>query len=492
MKKVKHLQIILMAVILEIAGISFGQGKGLLSDVLFSAAYAQEQESLMEEELVLQIPGSNGKYMKKAEGFYCQNEDGSLDACPAIHYFDHFKIGKTVFNGYYYHDETGKFKAADDYRVNISQEVLPVDDNGNTKKGWEPGIYLVNNLGKLFGTGRICYLEEETAQKKLNGYYYITENGRLALEGGIHYVSQMECKDRSFHGYYYFDPQSGALAAGEAKVQNLTVEADGKVTELTEPGTQNLKKKLEELLTGYEGAWSVFVKDLGNGEQFSIHNRSMTSASLIKAFAMAASYENMDSLREQEGNLLKADPLSDKVLNKLYGLMENMVTFSDNESFNEVVRLQTASMQFNAGARKINRYLREQGYKETSVLHTLAPSDSKPEGIGGSNTTSVEDCGKLLESIYRGECVSEEASRQMQSFLLMQDTKNKIPAGLDDSVTVANKTGENDSNQHDIAIVYGKRTDYILCVMSENGGLEETAVSNICKISALAYYYLNW
>ena len=80
----------------------------------------------------------------------------------------------------------------------------------------------------------------------------------------------------------------------------------------------------------------------------------------------------------------------------------------------------------------------------------------------------------------------------MQSFLLMQDTKNKIPAGLDDSVTVANKTGENDSNQHDIAIVYGKRTDYILCVMSENGGLEETAVSNICKISALAYYYLNW
>ena len=80
----------------------------------------------------------------------------------------------------------------------------------------------------------------------------------------------------------------------------------------------------------------------------------------------------------------------------------------------------------------------------------------------------------------------------MLSFLLMQDTRTKIPGGLTDSITIANKTGENDSNQHDIAIVYGDRTDYVLCVMSENGGTEETAVSNIQMISALTYYALNW
>ena len=70
--------------------------------------------------------------------------------------------------------------------------------------------------------------------------------------------------------------------------------------------------------------------------------------------------------------LLKADSASQTVTDKLFRLMENMVTYSDNESFNEMVRLQTASNQFNAGARVINRYLREQGYKETAVLHTLA------------------------------------------------------------------------------------------------------------------------
>lgn len=275
-------------------------------------------------------------------------------------------------------------------------------------------------------------------------------------------------------------------------VQGLTVETDGKIKELVKPGTDSLEKKLEELLNGFEGQWSVYVKDLGSGEQFSINNQSMTSASLIKAFVMAASYENMDRLRVQEGTILKAEPLSDTVLNKLYALTENMVTFSDNESFNEMVRLQTPSMQFNAGARVINRFLRGQGYQETAVLHTLAPSSTEPVGLGGSNTTSVEDCGKLLESIYRGECVSEEASSQILSFLLMQDTRTKIPGGLTDSITIANKTGENDSNQHDIAIVYGDRTDYVLCVMSENGGTEETAVSNIRMISALTYYALNW
>ena len=78
---------------------------------------------------------------------------------------------------------------------------------------------------------------------------------------------------------------------------------------------------------------------------------------------MAASYENMEDTRINEGALLKADPASDVVGNQLYRVMENMVTYSDNESFNEMVRLQTASNQFNAGARSINRYLHGQGYK---------------------------------------------------------------------------------------------------------------------------------
>ena len=448
--------------------------------------------SVTEEAKILPIPNSDGKYMLKSDGFYCLNEDGSGDCVQAIHYFDHFVVDGTVFNGYYYHDETGKFKASEAHLTAISQEALPKAEDGTVEAGWTSGIYVVNNLGRLSGTGRVCILKEEIGQIKLDGGYYVDRNGRVCQEGGIYYIQEMNVGEKRFSGYYYFDESSGALVEEAGTTPEcLTIQKDGSIKELTNPGIKNLKKAVKEFTEKLEGDWSVYVKDLKSGEKFSINDKAMSSASLIKAFTMAASYENMEKIRIAEGILLKADSASQTVTDKLFRLMENMVTYSDNESFNEMVRLQTASNQFNAGARAINRYLREQGYKETAVLHTLAPSNTDPEGLGSSNMTSVEDCGTLLEKIYRRECVSPEDSDQMLSLLLNQDTRTKIPSGLKESVQVANKTGENDKSQHDIGIVYGARTDYILCVMSENAGKEADAVSNIQRISAMVYYYLN-
>ena len=486
--------VVLLGAVFSVSSSDFGLWQPGILTVSAESESGGSLSSVTEEAKILPIPDSNGKYMLKSDGFYCLNEDGSGDCTQAIHYFDHLVVDGTVFNGYYYHDETGKFKAGGEHLVSVSQEALPKKaEDGTVEDGWVPGIYVVNNLGKLSGTGRACFLKEEIGQTKLDGFYYIDEKGRVCQEGGIYYIQEMKAGEKLLGGYYYFDESNGALmeAAGTTP-EGLTVGKDGSIEELTSPGIQNLKNAVKDFTENLEGDWSVYVKDLESGEKFSLNDRAMSSASLIKAFTMAASYENMEEIRANEGVLLKADPASPAVADKLFRLMENMVTYSDNESFNEMVRLQTSSNQFNAGARAINRYLREQGYKETAVLHTLAPSNTDPVGLGSSNTTSVEDCGTLLEKIYRRECVSPEDSDQMLSLLLNQDTRTKIPGGLRESVQVANKTGENDKSQHDIAIVYGDRTDYILCIMSEDAGKEEEAVSNIQKISAMAYYYLNY
>ena len=124
-------------------------------------------------------------------------------------------------------------------------------------------------------------------------------------------------------------------------------------------------------------------------------------------------------------------------------------------------------------------YLEKEGYTETSVQHTLHPAASAQESLGGRNMTSVKDCGTLLEKIYKGECVSKEASEEMLNLLSNPD-----------GIKSANKTGETDQDQHDIAIVYGEKTTYILCVMSENCP-ESTAVTNIQNISKIVYNYLN-
>lgn len=468
-------------------------GSAWYMDLRVYAESGGSLSSVTEEAQILPVPDSDGKYMLKSDGFYCLNEDGTKDTVASVHYFDHFVIDGTVFDGYYYHDGSGKFMAQEAHLEKLEASALPKDGEGNLLAGWAEGIYMVKNLGRLCGPARICQLEQEEIDKtRLDGYYYFDEKGQLILEGGIHYVEYQTVNDRVFSGYYYFEETTGALSGETVTPSGLVVNKEGKIEELTRPGIRNLKSALEDYTEDLEGEWSIYVKDLGTKKKFSINDKAMSSASLIKAFTMAASYADMETIRENEGILLKADPASDAVNNKVYRLMENMVTFSDNESFNEMIRLQTASGQFNAGARVVNRYLREEGYTETAVLHTLSPSETEPEGLGSNNTTSVKDCGTLLERIYRGKCVSEEASAQMLSLLLQQDTRTKIPGGLNETLPIANKTGENDLCQHDIAIVYGERTDYILCVMSENAGKEEDAIQNIRKISAMVYYYLNW
>ena len=51
----------------------------------------------------------------------------------------------------------------------------------------------------------------------------------------------------------------------------------------------------------------------------------------------------------------------------------NMITVSDNESFNELVRLQTASGVFKDGAQAVNGFLAEQKFADTSVQHIIKP-----------------------------------------------------------------------------------------------------------------------
>ena len=135
---------------------------------------------------------------------------------------------------------------------------------------------------------------------------------------------------------------------------------------------------------------------------------------------------------------------------------------------------------------------KKEGYSDTVYQSTLHPSASPKISMGEHNTSTVSDCGALLESIFRGDCVSEEASEKMLELLMNQRNTSKIPSGISADIPIANKTGETDQDQHDMAIVYGPKTTYILCVMSEDFKSTETAVENIRTISGVVYNYLNF
>ncbi len=445
--------------------------------------------SVTEESQILPIPDGSGKYILKSSGFYCLNEDGTRENAPAVHYFDHFVIDGTVFDGYYYHDENGKFAAGNPHMVQIRNLTAPTEDGSGAEVSFD-GCYMVNNLGKLSASPQVRYMDNLVVDKTTyNGLYYFDQYGKMVTDPGIHYL-EMNAAGQMFDGYYYFGGENGVLVQEEGTTpEGFPVDGTGKV-ETKDLGMEGLETRLTELFGSYDGIWSVYVKDLTNDKEFQLNSQPLYSASLIKAFVMAQTYANMDTVLQSEAAKMKKDVSDPAVSPKVNDLLWNMITVSDNESFNELVRLQTTSGVFKDGAEAVNAFLAESQFADTSVQHTLSPSASKDAGLGGRNTTSVKDCGELLSRIYKGECVSKEASEAMLNLLLNQQVTTKIPSGISASVEIANKTGETDTDQHDIAIVYGEKTTYILCVMSENCKSGD-AVSHIRDISGIVYNYLN-
>lgn len=446
--------------------------------------------SVTEEAQILAIEDGSGKYLLKSDGFYCLNEDGTLETAPAVHYFDHLTIDGTVFDGYYYHDESGKFHAGNPHMVYLNIPAAAEEVSEEMAVSFE-GYFMVNNLGKLTAAPQIRYMNDlKLNNQSFNGYYYFDEYGELVTETGIHELD-MTSNGQHFEGMYYFGGENGLLVQEEGTTpEGLSVDETGHLKDSDKLGMGTLEPKLTEMLESYPGEWSAYVKNLDSGEEILINNQSMYSASLIKAFVLADSYNEMENVMANEGQKLKKEADSPEVKVKVDDLICNMITVSDNESFNELVRLQSEKNDFKEGAEKINEYLKEEGYGDTSVQHTLAPSASPSIGLGGRNTTSVKDCGMLLERIYKGDCVSKAASEEMMNILLQQEVDWKIPSGLSSDVKVANKTGETDTSQHDIAIVYGEKTTYIFCVMSQNCP-ESTAIHNIRDLSRVVYYHLN-
>lgn len=245
--------------------------------------------------------------------------------------------------------------------------------------------------------------------------------------------------------------------------------------ETSQEGLSDLKSTLETMIDGYSGTWSIYVKDINSNEYLEINNIQHFSASLIKLYCAAAVYDLMD-----KGTLAETETID--------SLMSAMISVSDNDAFNLLVMNCAENHSHVTGRGVIQDYIDENGYVDTTITSILTPTKYKAPSSPGRNYTTVTDCGLLLEKIYKGQCVSREASEDFLELLLNQSNTSKIPAGLPDGIKCANKTGDTDDVQHDAAIVYSPNGTYILCIMSSNCG---NAITNCAKISTAVYEYFN-
>ena len=252
--------------------------------------------------------------------------------------------------------------------------------------------------------------------------------------------------------------------------------ADGWYEEMPDhEGLYDLKAEIESYIKTQNGSWGVFIQDLSDYEYLLINEDRYSAASLVKIYTMATTYSEIE-----KGNLEKNSDISHR--------LNIMITESSNDACNYLT-IKNGGGNEATGFDRENEVSLALGCENTERGSYLVELSGRKGPYRHHNYTSPRDCGRVLKAIYEGELISEEASSEMLELLLNQTRRWKIPAGVPAGTKVANKTGETDTANSDVAIVFSPGGDYIICVLG-NGNVAN-GVDTIRKISGMAYDYFN-
>lgn len=232
---------------------------------------------------------------------------------------------------------------------------------------------------------------------------------------------------------------------------------------------KDIENKLSELEAG-GAVCSVYIKNLKTDEIIDLTTEKHRAASIIKLFIAGTVYENMNSLM-QSG---QSQP-------KLEGLIENMISKSDNDAANNLVRI-LGDSDAAKGMEKVNSYISSLGFTDSEMGRLMLDFDS-----GKENYISAIEVGEYLEMLYKGDV---KGSDKILGYMKQQERVNKIPAGLPSDITVANKTGELEDVEHDSAIVYGEDTDYIIVILLSQ--LKDTSSGRQAAVDISSLVYDHW
>ncbi len=233
--------------------------------------------------------------------------------------------------------------------------------------------------------------------------------------------------------------------------------------------------KLMQSMYAAPGHVALYYQPLDGGCALMMNeNMPMLAASVIKIPIMVEAFRQFESGEispEDRHVLAEAEKMpSCGALNRMHAgleltlrdLVELMIVLSDNTATNILIdRL---------GIDCVNATMRMLGLKQTVLRRKLFDSAAKAQGK--ENTVGARDIGMLLERMYRGELISEAASREMLDILKNQKLNGKMPFYLHEKgIPVAHKTGEDDGITHDVGIVFSRKP-FVLCMLSN-----ETEVS---------------
>jgi beta-lactamase class A len=236
---------------------------------------------------------------------------------------------------------------------------------------------------------------------------------------------------------------------------------------------------IQKAIGGYEGTFSVVVRNLEDGRTASLDGaRIYDAASLFKVALLLEAYRQRDAGELDFGQLLT---LTEEYVAYDFGTLGPLgleegdaVTLEDALKAMIIVSdTPTAVLvQDTVNPARVDATLRSLGLVDMSVAVFELP-------------TTARDMVLLMEAVASGAGVTEGSRREMLALLLQESVRDRIPAGLPPGTAVAHKTGNLNNVTHDVALVWGPGGPYIIAVLSDR--FYET--TNIADLSTAVWDY---
>lgn len=179
------------------------------------------------------------------------------------------------------------------------------------------------------------------------------------------------------------------------------------------------------------------------------------AASVIKVFIMEYIYAHIDVTTDIMGNSIEE-------------LVRVMIQQSDNQATNRLIDF--------IGLETLNEAI-NRNYPATQLQRKMLDETARAQGI--ENYTSVKDVLTFLERSYTHQ--EEAPYAAMLQLLLGQTIRTKIPSKFPEEIMIANKTGELETVENDIALILDEKRPFAMVVLTADihgNGIVREAIGN--------------
>lgn len=245
---------------------------------------------------------------------------------------------------------------------------------------------------------------------------------------------------------------------------------------------ETIEKEIE--LYNATGNVGIFLQDIQTGAWLGINEREgFSPASLLKMPIMMA------ILKKVERGELK---LSDKI-----ELTENDL----DDDFGDLYK-KGAGVKITVGELIKEMILASDNTAKKALSRQLSMSElnavfvhigiPNPYIVANEPTVSPRGYSRIFKSLYFSTFLTPELSEKALDLTTDTQIENLISKDIPSEIQVAHKFGvQSETNEiHDCGIVYHPKNPYILCIMTREIGLDESA-DLIAKISKDIYEFIN-